>query len=67
MLTLIPSEVSWRMAGIPSRVPGTLIITLGLDRADQSLRASAMVPSVSWARWGETSRLTNPSLAVGRS
>ncbi len=49
-LTLIPSPISWRMAGTPGCVPGTLIITLGRFTASQSRRASTMVASVSMAR-----------------
>ena len=48
--TLIPSEIRVVMAGAPSGVPGTLIITLGRSTAAHNLRASAMVRSVSWAR-----------------
>ncbi len=49
-LMLIPSPISWRMAGTPGIVPGTLIITLGRFTARHSRRASAMVASVSMAR-----------------
>ena len=45
-------------AGVPALVPGTLIIRFGRSTARHSRRASAMVPSVSMARVGETSRLT---------
>ena len=57
-LTLIPSLMSCLMAGMPAGVAGTLIMTFGRDTVCHSRRASAMVPAVSWARYGETSRLT---------
>ncbi len=47
---LMPSPMSWRIAGTPAFVPGTLIITLVAPDAFQSRRASAIVPSVFMAR-----------------
>jgi hypothetical protein len=61
MLTLTPSAVSVSIAGIPAGVAGTLIITFGRPTSFFSRRASAIVPAVSFARCGETSRLTKPS------
>ena len=60
-LTLIPSEMSARKAGIPSGVAGTLIIALGLSSAANSRRASETVPAVSRARCGLTSSDAKPS------
>src|ERR1035441_4650847 len=57
-LTLIPSLISWRNAGMPSAVPGTLIITFPRATLFHRRRASSMVPLVSCARYGDTSRLT---------
>ena len=56
-----PSVSICRMAGKPSFVPGILIKTFGRFTAAKSLRASPMVPAVSRARVGETSKLTKPS------
>ncbi len=67
MLTLIPDPSKSSMAGIPSGVAGTLISRLGRLTAAQRRRASTKVPAVSWARRGETSRLTKPSLPSVRS
>ncbi len=57
-LTLIPSVSSVRMAGTPSGVAGTLIMTLGRLTSFQRRRASSRVPCVLFARSGATSRLT---------
>ncbi len=61
MFTLTPRAVSARIAGMPSCVAGTLTITLSRSIALHSRSASAIVPSVSWARAGDTSIETNPS------
>jgi hypothetical protein len=61
MLTLSPSAVAWRMAGMPSGVAGILMKTLGRAARRLRRRASLSVPSVSRARYGDTSRLTKPS------
>ena len=47
---LIPSSISWRIAGTPTLVPGTLIIRFGRSTIFESRRASAIVLSVSLAR-----------------
>ena len=57
-LTLMPSPINCWMAGMPSPVAGTLIITFGRATAFHNRRASSRVPCVSCARVGETSRLT---------
>jgi len=44
------SAISSRIAGMPSGVPGTLIIRLGRPTAAHRRRASASVPAVSAAR-----------------
>ena len=54
----MPSAMSWRIAGRPAAVAGTLIIAFGRSSAAHRRRASATVPSVSFARCGDTSRLT---------
>ncbi len=60
-LTLIPLSSRASTAGSPSVVAGTLIMRLGLATRCQRRFASATVPAASWARWGDTSRLTKPS------
>ena len=55
------------IAGMPSRVPGILIMTLGRSTRFQSDLAMATVPAVSLASNGETSRLTKPSLPLDDS
>ena len=49
------------IAGRPSIVAGTLIITFGRSTIDQSSLPAAIVPAVSRARRGSTSILTRPS------
>ena len=49
-LMLIPSSSSWRIAGVPALVPGTLTIRLGSPTAFHRRRASSTVASVSMAR-----------------
>ena len=49
-LTLMPTLMSCRNAGIPSGVPGTLIITFSRPTAFHRRLASSSVPSVSRAR-----------------
>ena len=49
------------IAGKPSIVAGTFIITLGRSTIDQSSLPAAIVPSVSRASRGSTSMLTRPS------
>ena len=56
-LMLIPSAISVSMAGMPSGVAGTLIMMLGRLSAANKRRASAIVPLVSRASVGLTSRL----------
>ena len=53
--------INCRMAGMPSGVAGTLIITLGRLTAFQRRCASSSVPFVSRASVGDTSMLTYPS------
>ena len=60
-------KISWRMAGRPANVAGTLIIRLGRLTAACRRRASAIVASVSCARVGATSRLTKPSCPLAAS
>ena len=60
-LTLIPAAIKAVIAGNPSNVAGTLIITLGRSIIDHSSFPAAIVPSVSWANRGSTSMLTRPS------
>ena len=60
-LTGMPAATDSVMAGRPSRVAGILIMTFGRPTAAKRRLASAAVPAESWARAGETSRLTNPS------
>jgi hypothetical protein len=55
---LRPSEIIWRMAGIPSAVPGIFTYRLGRSRRWWSWRAATMVPSVSGASRGSTSTET---------
>ena len=57
----IPAPIKSSIAGMPGAVAGTLIMRLALFTARHSRLASATVPAVSWARWGDTSRLTKPS------
>ena len=57
-LMLIPSLMSCWIAGMPSGVAGIFTMRLGRFTAFHSRRASLMVPSVSLARNGDTSRLT---------
>ncbi len=61
MFTLMPRPISSRIAGMPSCVAGTFTITLSRAIDAHSRSASAIVPSVSWARSGDTSIETNPS------
>ena len=61
MLTLTPSAMSCSIAGTPSSVPGTLIITLGRSMVVKRRLASATERSVSVARYGGNSSETNPS------
>ena len=49
-LTLMPSPISWRNAGMPSGVPGTLIITFSRATLFHSRRASSTVRAVSFAK-----------------
>ena len=49
-LMLIPSEITWRIAGTPGSVPGILTIRFGLPTAAHSRRASTIVASVSSPR-----------------
>ena len=58
---LRPSPMSWRMAGTPSAVAGTLTSRFGSAIRSWSDRADASVAAVSRARAGETSRETKPS------
>ena len=60
-LMLRPRLINSSIAGTPSGVPGTLIITLGRARRSKRLTASLIVASVSRAKSGETSRLAKPS------
>ena len=57
----MPAAISAVIAGKPSIVAGTLIITLGRSMIDHSSFPAAIVPSVSRARRGSTSILTRPS------
>ena len=50
MLTLIPWPMSCRIAGIPSGVPGTLIMRLSRRTSLHRRIASSIVAWVSWAR-----------------
>ncbi len=47
MLTLIPSEISCRAAGIPAGMPGTLIIRFGRPTRCHRLRASFRIAASS--------------------
>ena len=58
---LRPSEIICRMAGTPSAVAGILTIRFGRSIRSCRLRADSMVPSVSLASAGDTSRDTKPS------
>ena len=60
-LTLIPLPIRFLIAGMPSGVAGTLIITLGRSSARNSRRAALIVPLVSCARCGLTSSEAKPS------
>ena len=60
-LTLTPCAVSARIAGIPSGVAGTLIMTLGRPTRCARRSPSATVCSVSAASSGSTSSETRPS------
>ena len=57
-LMLWPSPISVRIAGTPSRVAGTFTRRFGSAMRSCSWRAACTVPSVSWARAGDTSRET---------
>ena len=59
--TLIPAAMSAVIAGNPSIVAGTFIITFGRSTIDQSSWPASIVPAVSRARRGSTSILTRPS------
>ena len=59
--TLMPAASVAVIAGSPSRVAGILIITFGRASRSHNSCACAIVPSVSWARSGDTSTDTNPS------
>ncbi len=65
--TLRPSAMVRLMAGIPSSVAGILIMRLGRSTRSHSVRAVAMVASVSCDSDGGTSRLTYPSAPDVRS
>ena len=58
---LIPSLMHFSIAGMPSVVPGILIITLGRFTRFQKSRAPAIDFSVSCAMSADTSSDTNPS------
>ena len=60
-LTLMPAAISSVIAGNPSIVAGTLIITFGRSMIAHNSLPAAIVPSVSLARRGSTSILTRPS------
>lgn len=60
-LMLIPDAISVRIAGMPAGVAGTLIIRFGRPTAAWSRFASATVPAVSCASFGDTSSEMNPS------
>ena len=62
-VTLIewPSPISWRTAGTPASVPGTLTSRFGLAIRRCSAWAALTVPAVSLASEGATSKETNPS------
>ena len=60
-LTLIPLPIRSRIAGMPSGVAGTLIMTLGRSSVRNSRRAASIVPLVSCARCGLTSSEAKPS------
>ena len=57
----MPSAMRRRIAGSPSIVAGTFTSRLGRSIRFTHSRASATVPSVSWASVGVTSTDTNPS------
>ena len=59
--TLIPAAISAVIAGRPSTVAGTLIITFGRSMIAHNSLPAAIVPWVSRARRGSTSILTRPS------
>ena len=58
---LLPSPIRVSIAGTPSLVAGTFTNRFGWAMRSWKRRASRTVPSVSWARAGETSRETKPS------
>ena len=60
-LTLMPAAIVAVMEGRHGGVEGILIITLGRSTIFQRRAAASIVPCVSFASSGETSRLTNPS------
>ena len=62
-LTETPEPMSLRMATQPAGVAGTLMKTFGRPRRRWSRWASAIVPSMSKARLGRTSREIQPSSA----
>ena len=60
-LTLTPRAVRARIAGMPSGVAGTLIITFGRPTSAARRRPSATVLSVAVASSGSTSSEMRPS------
>ncbi len=58
---LRPSATMARTAGTPSAVAGIFTYRLGSSTSSWKWRAAVIVPSVSCARPGATSRDTNPS------
>ena len=60
ILTLMPSSVSCRIAGTPSTVPGTLIMTFR-GRWPHNLRASSTVPACRAQEAARPPELTKPS------
>ena len=59
--TLIPSPINVRIAGMPSGVAGTFIMTFGRSSAANRRFASSTVLLVSCARCGLTSNEAYPS------
>jgi hypothetical protein len=59
--TLMPSAIDCSIAWRPSLVPGILISTFGRSSSPHRRRAASIVPAVSRASRGSTSKLTNPS------
>jgi hypothetical protein len=58
----MPAAIDSSIAGRPSLVAGIFTNRFGRSTSFDSRFASAVVPSVSWARFGSTSSETQPSL-----